>query len=327
MGNKTNDMYDPFEQMTFTNDKCFLCGCLLDENNYSEEHVFPKWLQRKFNLWDKELILLNGTTIRYKNLKIPCCKKCNNTMSMKIEKPIERGVSQGYGEIIKIDEQVIFQWLNKISYGLLFKELSLKAQISNVNSDPIYDAKSLKEHKMQYLFLRSLISNTTYVNNPWSILIFKIDPDTEESYWANDNPFIKVFFIRMDDIGIVSHLMDNGYNKGFFLEYQEMRGLLNKTLHPIQFAEICAKFIYKSSLFYRNPFYTTIFDGNHNPNTIIAHDLSGHGYKEWNQEEYAHVLSFYWKKWGYDFNDIYKGNDLVSSFLRNEDGTFKDFFD
>lgn len=312
--------------MTFTYDRCFLCGSFLTETNYTEEHIIPKWLQRKFNLWNKELILLNQTSIKYKDLKIPCCKKCNNIMSKEIENPIKQGVEQGYKGFIHIDEQVIFQWLNKISYGFLFKELSLKAQLSNRNSDPIYKPEFLKEHKMQYLFLKSLISNTTFINNPWSILIFKINPDGVESYWASDNPFIKTFCIRMDDIGVIAHLMDNGYNKGFFLEHQEMSELLEKTLHPIQFAELCAKFIYKSSLFYRDPFYTTLFDDKHNPHTIISNNLSGYGYRDWIQEEYAHVLAFYWNNWGYNFDDIYKGNDLVLSFLRNEDGTFKDFF-
>lgn len=326
MDKKANDIYDPFEQMTFTYDRCFLCGCLLDETNYSEEHVIPKWLQRKFDLWNSKLILLNGTSIKYKDLKIPCCKICNNTMSKKIENPIERGVSEGYEEFIKMDEKIIFQWLNKISYGFLFKELSLRAQLSNPDSDPIYKAEYLREHKMQYLFLKSLISNTTFVNNPWSILIFKINPDGFESYWAIDNPFIKTFCIRMNDIGVVTHLMDNGYNKGFFMEHPEMRELLEKTLHPIQFAELCARFIYKSSLFYRDPFYITVFDENLSPNSIIANNLSGEGYKEWSQEEYANVLTFHWSNMGYSFDDVYKGNDLVLSFLRNEDGTFKDFF-
>ena len=46
--------YSPFETMTFTYDKCFLCGEPLTKENNSDEHVFPKWLQHKFNLWEKE---------------------------------------------------------------------------------------------------------------------------------------------------------------------------------------------------------------------------------------------------------------------------------
>ena len=80
--------FNPFDQMTFTNDRCFLCGELLTDVNRSKEHVYPKWLQNKFNLWNASLILLNNTPIRYKDLTIPCCKRCNGIMSNKIEKSV-----------------------------------------------------------------------------------------------------------------------------------------------------------------------------------------------------------------------------------------------
>lgn len=177
---------------------------------------------------------------------------------------------------------------------------------------------------MQYLFLKSIINNMSLVNNPCSILVFRINPDNDELYWAVDNPFIKVFFIRMGDIGIIAHLMDNGFNKNFFMEQQSMRDLLTKTLYPIQFAELCAQFLYKSYLFYRDPFYTTVFDQDKNPQLILSHDLSGYGYKEWDQKEYAGILAFYLKKWGLSFVDLYRDDNKVMTYLRNEDGTFKD---
>lgn len=323
MADEKNYVKDPFEQMSFTFDRCFLCGKLLNEYNCTDEHIYPKWLLKKFDLWNKELILLNGTSIKYKNLIIPCCKECNSVMGRNIEKPIGQGVELGYNEFIKLNKTIIFHWLNKIAYGMLFKELSLKAQLSNPKSDTIYKEEHLKKHKMQYLFMSSIIYKTALINNPWSILIFRIDPCGEEKYWAHDNPFTKTFFIRMNDIGVISHLMDNGYNEGYFMEFDSMRELLSRTLHPIQFAELCAQFLYKSSLFYRDPFYTTLFDENHNPKTIISYPLSGDAFNEWNQEGYARCLSFFLKGWGLAFEDLYKGNDLVLTYLRNNDGTFK----
>ena len=75
-----NEKYYPHNQMTFTYDKCFLCGSDLKSENYSVEHIFPKWLQNKFRLWNQELILLNGTAIKYRRLTIPCCKNCNSSL-------------------------------------------------------------------------------------------------------------------------------------------------------------------------------------------------------------------------------------------------------
>lgn len=318
--------HSTFNQMTFTYDNCFVCGCLLDNNNKSEEHIYPKWLQRKFDLWNQELILLNRSKISYKNLKIPCCKNCNNIMSKKLEMPIEQAVSKGYDEFIKLDKKIIFQWLNKLSYGMLFKELSLKREMSNRDSSTIYTSEELEKHKMQHLFLKSSILDVNYVNNPWSILIFKIGPDSEQKYWAYDNPYTQTAFIRMNDIGVICHLMDNGANELFFKNNIEMRELLDKTLHPIQFKEICAKFLYKASLLNCTPLYTIINNNDDDVSTVISHEMSGILFDEWSQIKYSEALFFLLGPENIDYNDIYYGGDLVVSFLTNEEGEFKDIY-
>ncbi len=317
-------MYDPFDRMTFTYDKCFLCGSKLSDANRTDEHVYPKWLQRMFDLWDKELILLNEIGIKYRNLKIPCCKSCNEKMSSLFEKPIERAVSSGYNGFVSLDRKLIFLWLNKLSYGMLFKELSLDLSRSDCAKGKVYSGEQLKEHKMQYMFLQTILSNAEYNGNPYSMLVFKIDPCDVENYWAHDNPFMKTFFIRMNDIGIISHLMDNGFNEGCFLQSPELSQLTQKTLHPIQFAEVCAKFLYKCSLFYRNPSYVMMMNDNQKPKMILSQGMSGYGFDDWSQEEYARVLAYFWSPYGLTFNDIYKGDDKVLSFLHRPDGSFID---
>ncbi|MFA5667537.1 MAG: hypothetical protein WC944_11170, partial [Candidatus Cloacimonadaceae bacterium] len=97
--------------------------------NSSDEHVYPRWLQKEFNLWDQHLTLLNGTDIVYRNLKIPCCLKCNNDyLNKRIEKRIEEAVKGGYEKFKELDESIIFKWLNKIAYGTLLLLLPLVVQ-------------------------------------------------------------------------------------------------------------------------------------------------------------------------------------------------------
>ena len=43
--------FRPMNGRIYTRNRCFYCGRLLRGQN-SREHVFPKWLQEKFNLWD-----------------------------------------------------------------------------------------------------------------------------------------------------------------------------------------------------------------------------------------------------------------------------------
>lgn len=78
---------------------CFLCGQDFDTGELGQEHVFAKWLQGKFNLWDRTLVLLNGTQIPYRNLKIPACGACNNVSLSKVEGQIARALPGGAAEI------------------------------------------------------------------------------------------------------------------------------------------------------------------------------------------------------------------------------------
>lgn len=112
--------------------------------NRSDEHVYPRWLQREFYLWNQNLTLLNGTDIAYRNLTIPCCSKCNNEyLNRRVEKRIEEAVKGGYEKFKDLDESIVSKWLNKIAYGTLFKELSLRSDLMDKNSDPIYSQEQL----------------------------------------------------------------------------------------------------------------------------------------------------------------------------------------
>ncbi|MEH6908831.1 hypothetical protein V7008_24635, partial [Neobacillus drentensis] len=64
----------PFSNMKCDYKHCFLCGAPLTEENSSDEHVIPSWLQKKHDLWNQQLRLMNHTYISYRYLKIPCCK-------------------------------------------------------------------------------------------------------------------------------------------------------------------------------------------------------------------------------------------------------------
>lgn len=316
---------DPIDNMTFTNDKCFLCGEELNSENRTDEHVYPKWLQNKFDLWNQELILLNGTMIKYRQLTIPCCKNCNSIMSSMIEKPMEKAVRGGYEEFIKLDRKIIFQWLNKLSYGILYKELSLKKEIKNPESKSIYSEEYLKEHYTQHLMLKTIIDKSEFIFNPCSILVFRIRPYKEDGlYWAYDELISNNFFIRMNDIGIISNSMDNGSLEKYFISFPELNDILNKELHPIQFAELCAKFHYKSTLFKRDPFQITNYSlSEKKVKEIISQPIYGNAYNKWINKDYAYYLSFYWQDLKYSYEDLSKGN--ITS-LRREDGSFNDLY-
>src|SRR5262249_8644893 len=106
----------------FGRDTCFLCRCHLTKVNRTSEHVIPKWVQGQFGLWDKTLVLLNGTTIPYRQLTIPCCLECNNEHLEPLESRIRNAVLQGPEAVEAVGKEVLFLWLGKIFFGFLYKE-------------------------------------------------------------------------------------------------------------------------------------------------------------------------------------------------------------
>lgn len=57
---------------------CFLCGAELEDGKFTKEHIFPQWILKKFQLWDKSITLLNQVLYPYRTSIVPCCNKCNN---------------------------------------------------------------------------------------------------------------------------------------------------------------------------------------------------------------------------------------------------------
>ena len=304
---------------------CFLCGTELDDNNRSEEHVYPKWLQNKFDLWTQRLGLLNNSSILYKDLKVPCCRKCNSKKNSELENPMKYAVSGGFDTLSTIDRDIIFLWLSKLAYGILYKELSLRVDRTNPEKGYIVDESSFRERETEFLLLQTILSNGQFAGEkPYSMLLFRIDEDERfGNYWAFDNPITHTFYMRMNDIGIISNLLDNSFNEHVFLDVPETKALLHESLHPMQFAELCAKFQYKSGLFVRDPWYTFFLDDDGKPAYTLSFPISGEGYAEWDQKQYAKVLAFFLQPLELTFSDLYKDNGLVLSLLWNEDYTFK----
>ena len=47
------------ENRKIGNDVCFFCAKQYPQSHISMEHVFPKWLQNKFELWNQHIHLIN----------------------------------------------------------------------------------------------------------------------------------------------------------------------------------------------------------------------------------------------------------------------------
>jgi hypothetical protein len=128
----------------FGRSTCFLCSRPLRTKNRTDEHIFPKWLQNKFDLWNCNLSLINRTDIRYRQLRVPCCKDCNRVHLSKIEDKMKRAASMGPAAVTALDPIIPYLWMGKIYFGLLYLE-SLLPSDRRIKSKPILPREALEE--------------------------------------------------------------------------------------------------------------------------------------------------------------------------------------
>jgi hypothetical protein len=321
----TDKIYDPFKAMSFTNGRCFLCGHKL-RSKKTVEHVFPKWLQNKYKLQNQELYLLNETGIPYRQLTIPCCSLCNSKYLSKVEDTIKQYSEKGYTEFVKLDRLVIYQWIAKIYYGLLFKELSLPYDRTNLKEGNILDSEFLGQLKVLHIFLQSIRIPFNFTGfHPWSIFIVETHSyGDERDFDYHDEIFTLTFSIRMGDIGVIACLEDNGAQESLFSNYfNKFKGI---KLLDIQFDELVAKVCYQQHLLNRVPKYMMMRPEKEDGVTVAAMPLQGFSikpiYDNWVQRDYAAYLAFKWARYGITLKDVYKEeSDLVFSNLIKPDGT------
>lgn len=113
-------MHNNYGKQSFDIDSCFLCGKTYNGAK-TVEHVFPKWLQNSFELWDQKIRLLNGTLLPYRRLTIPCCKLCNVEHLSKLENEVKNSLLSGYASANRLSSNTWYLWGAKLFYGVLRK--------------------------------------------------------------------------------------------------------------------------------------------------------------------------------------------------------------
>lgn len=325
---KNNSFKTIHGEMTFDSNHCFLCGSVMTSETKSDEHIFPKWLQKRNNLWNQKLSLLNGSGIPYKNLVVPCCKECNNVHLSNIENEIRSAFSGGIDSVRNLDKKIIYKWIIKIMYSLIYKQLYLKHDRKNKNSKKIITPEILKKYHMIFNYMQSIVKKIEFNDDFSSVFIFEV---LDNQFNIEDLDFFYVddinnlqFAIRSKEIGIICTLGDgnaihsrlNSYFTPFF----------KMPLEEVQFRQLIADVFYNKYLL------------NNKPSAIITENLIhqipswNYSYKEFNYKEYAYVL-YQIQQGRFKFEDLYdERNDAVMNFLvdensriiiHNGDGTYK----
>lgn len=302
------------ENRKIGDDVCFFCAHQHNKSSMSMEHVFPRWLQEKFDIWDNKISLLNKTMINYRQLLVPCCPQCNNKYLSKIERDVKFVCENGI-KAVEDFKLSLFLWLSKIWYGMLYKELFLPYDRSIPEFGNILDGEIINQYCDHLEFMQAARDEILLKDfDPFSIFAFECQTiDTPSlNYDYFDDAITMVSAMRMGKVGIIMVFRDGGAQSGF------ADALYEETpypLHPLQFREMCAKIIYKESIRDRTPKRIAIEAPGKIPEyyqlPLLGFSLKPY-YRDWDIEIYAKYLS---ALSGIGIEDIYKPPNRIVSWL------------
>ena len=228
--------------------KCFLCGGEASGGN--GEHVFPKWLQRSGDLWDRKLTLLNGSLIPYRALRVPCCEECNTGPLSRQERLVDEIVKRGSAPTDPLELFVIGRWLIKVLIGTFFAEARLLLDRSNPDLGKIFPSERMSEWHTAHMLVNSSRKKSAFDclhwNYPISVYAYNVTGSARfEDFDYRSNVQASAVSMRIGSIGVMAT-----FDGGMQMEHSTTGpfGLAGASLHPFQFLELQARFHFKSSL-------------------------------------------------------------------------------
>lgn len=311
-------LYNPFENIYLEKDTCFLTG---DDLTSEEETVpvFPGWVLDRFGLRNSRFRMMDKiNTVEYGSLKLPGSKKVLKAFSQ-LEEDVQAAFGRGYEGVLQLPDEKLFLWMGKMLYGILYHDLLLERKRLERKGQALAISPRLKEkYGLFHLMLQSIVSPVSFNGVlPWSISVVRLKY-SKDIFHYRDNPVHLVFSLGMNGFGIIACLQDNGMVKQSQMKLLEKIG--DAELHPVQFEELCAKFLYAHYLLQYKPVYKMeekddelMIQG-----MKVDADIDKPLFAPWDDTTYAQLLAGYWEAWGFTSNDIVRHPDGVVSFLEND---------
>lgn len=319
-----DDVVEGWHELFLDDDRCFLCGTRLTRTNRSAEHVVPKWLQRRHNLWNQQLELLDGSFLPYRQATVPACRSCNGGVLHDLEDDLAPAFAAGRDAIDALPAERLWLWLLKLSYGLLRIEHRVPQNRADRSGPTILDAAGTAAGALLHLYLQSVLGLTVIDSTlPLaSIFTFQVQQhaEAERNFDLIDlllpGPLIAVL---AGGVGIVAVTTDLGA-----AEYHGVPGLdelRDFPLHPTQFHEIVGRVMFATHLLDEGPVLMVSQEGPRNRRVQIDHD--------WRRvpprlrqppPELPHLARMIARARRVPVEDVAHGDDGFWSVLFNDDG-------
>lgn len=200
---------------------CFICGAFPDETQFNNEHVIPKWILRRFNLYERSINLPNGTTIQYDQYTVPCCADCNTFLGETFEKPIQQLIDNGTSDIEHYVKSkgpwLIFLWMALIFLKTHLKDRTLRNSLDHREADgkiaDLYEWENL--HHIHCIVRASYVGCTLNPDTLGSFFVLPVNTQNwGEPFDYRDLYQSKTVLLRLGEVCFIAVLNDaDSYNK------------------------------------------------------------------------------------------------------------------
>lgn len=275
-------------------DACFICGASSADKTFNDEHIIPRWILRRYNLFDKEIMLPTGELRHYRGYRVPCCADCNSLLGEKLETPISQLFDGNYADVMqRLNEstlQLLFIWVSLLFFKIHFKDRSVRVH-KDTRTGPAAIGDSYDWEGMHHLhaLARSPYTQASLLPEALgSIRVYEVTGEmTEGGYDYLDFTFDQTVVIRLGEIGIVATLNDSTAAESAWFDRLE---LIDGPIAEIQLREIGAMFaLANRDLIERPSFATLVYDGSL---VTIAGRRPPLRLKKFEPEAFGHALLF-----------------------------------
>lgn len=245
-------------------DCCFICGVSPKETAFNNEHVLPRWVLRRFNLFSQKVTLPNKTTFRYDQFTVPCCVDCNDMMGELIEKPVSDAVLGGVEAINKFVEKggllKIIVWM-----GLIFLKTHLKDRELRFNLDARKGTEKISDlHPWDELHHLHCIVRCFYNDchvEQEAVGSFLTLPVRKDASWEKfdfaDFTYEQTMLLRLDEVGMLAVFNDSGAAVNLFWQrLKRIKGAVSE----LQLREIMAELAFLNCHLKKRPTFHSEFD-------------------------------------------------------------------
>ncbi|MCT9000239.1 HNH endonuclease [Chelativorans intermedius] len=248
---------------------CPLCGRKFGRVARTDEHIFPRWLQKHHKLETRRLTLPNFIGKTYKSVRIDICEKCNHHRFGRLETEIARRVRSGdaFAAVQDLDQELLAVWLGKILWLLCRKGHAYPDHRRRNEPEPDSIVpqdlmpgitylgmmeRAFAMHKGMYAcYLTDPPLPDFFYGPPYSLYVVEIDTrDTRfEAFDFADNLITLGAALRTGNLGLIC-AFDGGIHREFRLH--RFQHLIGEKLHPVQFGELAARIFYDHTVLHED---------------------------------------------------------------------------